>query len=178
MDIRTTPDKKSALWISVLSIVFAFGIAALIGLFLLQVFEIGTLLWVSLIIGEALIIVPALIYVRSRHYDLQKSFRLAPPPSGTLPLAALIGISLQPIADELDKLFSQLFSTPEQFQEILQKTLEALKIEILVGEKSIWSIGSNFFGNRIVTFGRIRGHGSRSNYHLRSQCLQKPYFFY
>ena len=123
MDIRTTPDKKSAMWISVLSIVFAFGIAALIGLFLLHVFEIGTLLWVSLIIGEALIIVPALIYVRSRHYDLQKSFRLAPPPSGTLPLAALIGISLQPIADELDKLFSQLFSMPEQFQEILQNTL-------------------------------------------------------
>ena len=131
MDIRTTPDKKSAMWISVLSVIFAFGVAALIALFLFPVFGMGTLRWVALIVGEALIIVPALIYVRSRHYDLQKSFRLATPPSGTLPLAALIGISIQPIADELDKLFSQLFSMPEQVQEYLEKALDAFKIDNL-----------------------------------------------
>jgi len=66
MDFRTTPKRNSALWITMLGIITAFAAAAIIGVLLVPFFGIDTSKWIALIIGESMIILPAILYVRAR----------------------------------------------------------------------------------------------------------------
>ncbi len=141
MEFRITPDKKSALWISILGVISAFGIAAIIGVLLIPSVGLGISKWIALIIGEAMIILPAILFVRSRNYDFRKSFRLSKPPKGTITLTILMSFSLMPLVDELDNLFTQFFPLPPFVEKYLGNALEALKIDT-VGSFILMTLGA------------------------------------
>ena len=129
MDFRITPEKHSALWITILGIITAFATAAIVGVLLIHTFGLDTSKWIALIIGESMIILPALLFVRARDYDFHKSFRLAKPPNGTIILVILISFSLQPLMYELDTLFSQIIPLPPFLEEYLNNAIESLRVD-------------------------------------------------
>ena len=141
MEFRITPEKNSALWITILGIITAFATAAIIGVLLIPLLGLGTSKWIALIIGETMIIFPALLFVRARGYNFHKSFRLAKPPNGTLILVILISFSLQPLMYELDTLFSQLLPLPPFLEEYLDNALESLKVDT-VGSFLLLTLGA------------------------------------
>ena len=141
MDFRITPEKNSALWITILGIITAFATAAIIGVLLIPFFGIDTSKWIALIIGESMIILPALLFVRAREYDFHKSFRLSKPREGTIILVILISFSLQPLMYELDILFSRLLPLPPFLEEYLNKALESLRVDT-VGSFLLLTLGA------------------------------------
>ena len=141
MDFRITPEKNSALWITILGIITAFATAAIIGVLLVPLIGLDSSKWIALIIGEAMIVLPALLYVRAREYDFNKSFRLSKPPKGTIILVILISFSLQPLMYELDALFSQLLPLPPFLNEYLDKAIGSLKVDS-VGSFLLLTLGA------------------------------------
>ena len=141
MDFRITPKKNSALWITILGIITAFATAAIITVLLIPFFGIDTSKWIALIIGESMIILPAILFVRAREYDFHKSFRLSKPPEHTIILVILIAFSLQPLMYELDTLFSRILPLPPFLKEYLDKAIESLRVDT-VGSFLLLTLGA------------------------------------
>jgi len=129
MDIRILPSGKSAVWLCVFGLISALILASIAWLLLTPFAGRGISIWVALIVGEGALIIPALLYVRSRRYDIRNTFRLKAPPKGTLLSALIIAISLQPLVDELDKLLSELLPMPSFLDEYLKGAFESLKVD-------------------------------------------------
>ena len=143
MDFRITPEKNSALWITILGIITAFGAAAIIGVLLIPLIGLDRAKWIVLIIGEAMIILPALLYVRAREYDFHKSFRLSRPPKGTMILVILITFSLQPLMYEFDRLLSDILPLPPFLEKLLDNAMESLIVDS-VGSFLLLTLGAVF----------------------------------
>jgi uncharacterized protein len=70
----------------------------------------------GLFLLEGLIIVPALVYVVLRKYDLKNIFRLKKVNFQIVLISIIIGFGISFIADGLDRLFQLFFSMPEIFE--------------------------------------------------------------
>ena len=69
--------------------------------------------------GIPLLIVP-FIYIKVRNYDLKELFRIRPVSSDIVFLSILVGLSLGPISDELDRLIQMVIPLPKWFIEQLK----------------------------------------------------------
>ena len=155
LDIRLLPSGKSAVWLSVFGLIAALILASIAWLLLTPFVGIDISIWIALIVGEGALIIPAVYYVRSRHYDFRKTFRLDSPPKGTLLSALIIAISLQPLVDEFDKILSMIFPMPPFLDEYLQGAFETLKVDS-VGSFILMAIGVVVVAG-IVEEGLFRG---------------------
>jgi len=155
VDIRVLPSGKSAVWLSVFGLISALILASIFWLLLTPFVGKDISIWIALIVGEGSLIIPALIYVRSRRYNFRKTFRLDSPPKGTLLSALIIAISLQPLIDEFDKLLSRIFPMPPFLDEYLQGAFESLKVDS-VGSFILMAIGVVVIAG-IVEEGLFRG---------------------
>lgn len=129
LDIRILPSGKSAVWLSVFGVISALIFASIAWLLLTPFAGIKISIWIALIIGEGALIIPALLYVRSRRYDFRATFRLNTHPKGTLLSALILAISLQPLIDEFDRLLSRILPLPPFVDEYLQGAYESLKVD-------------------------------------------------
>ncbi|MFH1863139.1 MAG: CPBP family intramembrane glutamic endopeptidase, partial [bacterium] len=103
-----------------LILIIAIGISLLLG-FLLK--DFGK---INVVVSELCFIIPALIFLRQKGYNLRRCLRwnsISPP---TALLSVLIGVALIVLLDELDRLVAMVFPMPEEFREILG---EFLKLE-------------------------------------------------
>jgi len=132
LDIRILPSGKSAVWLSVFGVISALILASIAWILLTPFAGFKISIWIALIIGEGALIIPALLYVRSRRYDFRATFRLNSPPVGTLLSSLIIGISLQPLVDEFDRLLSKILPLPSFLEEYLKGAYEALKVDGVV----------------------------------------------
>lgn len=129
LDIKILPSGKSAVWLSVFGVISALILASITWLLIAPFAGMSVSIWIALIIGEGALIIPAILYVRSRRYDFRATFRLKTPPKGTLLSALIIAISLQPLVDEFDRLLSKILPMPSFLDEYLQGAYESLKVE-------------------------------------------------
>ena len=155
LDIRILPSGKSAVWLSVFGVMSALILALIAWLLLTPIAGIKISIWIALIIGEGALIIPALLYVRSRRYDFRTTFRLNKPPGGTLLSALIIAISLQPLIDEFDRLLSRILPLPSFVDEHLQGAYESLKVDS-VASFALMAIGVVIIAG-IVEEGLFRG---------------------
>lgn len=129
MEFRDIPKKNSALLMSFLSIFVAFVIAGIGAVILTRFIGVKSAGLLALVVGEALIIVPALIFINSRSYSLTKTLRLNPVPFSVILTSILIAASLQPIADEIDRLISSVIPYPEFLEKLLAQAEETLTVD-------------------------------------------------
>ena len=155
LDIRILPSGKSAIWLSVFGVISALILASIAWLLLTPFAGIKISIWIALIIGEGTLIIPALLYVRSRRYDFRATFRLNTHPRGTLLSALIIAISLQPLVDEFDRLLSRILPLPSFVDEYLQGAYESLKVDS-VASFALMAIGVVIIAG-IVEEGLFRG---------------------
>lgn len=155
LDIRILPSGKSAVWLSVFGVISALILASITWLLLTPFAGIKISIWIALIIGEGALIIPALLYVRSRRYDFRATFRLNTPPKGTLLSALILAISLQPLIDEFDRLLSRILPLPSFVDEYLKGAYEALKVDS-VTSFALMAIGVVIIAG-IVEEGLFRG---------------------
>lgn len=155
LDIRILPSGKSAVWLSVFGVISALILASIAWLLLTPFAGIKISIWIALIIGEGALIIPALLYVRSRRYDFRATFRLNTHPRGTLLSALIIAISLQPLVDEFDRLLSRILPLPSFVDEYLQGAYESLKVDS-VASFALMAIGVVIIAG-IVEEGLFRG---------------------
>jgi len=80
---------------------------------------------VQLIMGELALIVPSLVYLRKKNYDLRQVFRIKRVALRTLLSAALLGAALPILSTELDNLVNQLIKLPDELKEPLAEILIA-----------------------------------------------------
>jgi len=155
LDIRILPSGKSAVWLSVFGVISALILASIAWLLLTPFAGFKISIWIALIIGEGALIIPALLYVRSRRYDFRATFRLKTPPGGTLLSALIIAISLQPLVDEFDRLLSRILPLPSFVDEYLQGAYEFLIVDS-VASFALMAIGVVIIAG-IVEEGLFRG---------------------
>jgi len=79
----------------------------------------------QLILGELALIVPSLLYLRQKNYDLRTVFRITRIDSRLLLSSALLGVALPILSTELDNLVSQLIKLPDELLEPLAEMLVA-----------------------------------------------------
>ena len=132
MEFRKLTRRKPAVLISIFSVLAAFTIAGGIAIGLSPFVGLSSASLIGLVVGEALIIVPALLYIRSHEYSFRESFRLNKTPArGVMFLSALIAVSMQPVADEVDRLISWALPFPDFLEQFMVKAQEALTAESL-----------------------------------------------
>lgn len=78
-----------------------------------------------LFLGEFMIIVPALIYLRSQNYDLRAVFRLNGVPAALLGLVILMSLGVTVLVDEIDRLMRYLVTMPPELEGVLEDLLRA-----------------------------------------------------
>ena len=77
----------------------------------------------SVLLSEALIILPALYFVIRYNYSPTRLFRLRPIKIKLFLLSIALGIALTIISDEIDRLIQHLFTIPESFRLAYEKFL-------------------------------------------------------
>ena len=76
---------------------------------------------IVLLIGELLLIVPAVLYVRARRFPFFETFRLKPVQIGVLASTILLFLPVYVLTDELDRLIQHYFPMPDEWaQSILE----------------------------------------------------------
>lgn len=79
----------------------------------------------QLLLGEFIIIVPALIYVKSRPFNFLSVFRLKPVNRSVLLSSTLFSLGFLVIIDELDRLINKFIQMPPEWEELLNFMLKA-----------------------------------------------------
>lgn len=119
------PDKKPAPHPS-LKIIFGLLLAGFILAGLLSVFSLAGASTSSLLVfGEILLIVPTIVYLNRKKYNLQEVFRFSKINPQIVYLSFPLGLSITVLNDEIDRIVGTFIETPTEWQEILAKNLTA-----------------------------------------------------
>jgi len=116
---REFPTKNEAIVLLIITIVFFFMSEILLMSVLSSRIEI--------FLAEAMIIVPALVFVYKKGYSFEKTFRLKRINPAAVIASLIIGVALIILSDELDRLVKLVFPIPEEFTELedqFNKTLQ------------------------------------------------------
>jgi len=79
----------------------------------------------QLLIGEILLALPAIAYVRSQSMDFKKVFRLHPTGRHLLLVCAVLGLSASVLIDELGRLVTSFVEIPKEYQDLFENMLVA-----------------------------------------------------
>ncbi len=109
-----------------LKIIFGLILAGFILVGLFSVFSLaGDSTSSLLIFGEILLIVPTIVYLNRKNYNLREVFRFKLIDPKIIYLSFPLGISITILSDEIDRIVSAFIEIPAEWQELLAKTLIA-----------------------------------------------------
>ena len=110
------------------SLKIIFGLI-LAGLFLAGLFSVFSLAGAStfslLVFGEILLIVPTIVYLNRKNYNLGEVFRFKLIDPKIIYLSFPLGISITILNDEIDRIVGTFIEIPAEWQEIIAKNLIA-----------------------------------------------------
>ena len=109
-----------------LKIIFGLILAGFILMGLFSVFSLAGASTSSLLIfGEILFIVPTIVYLNRKNYNLREVFRFKLIDPKIIYLSFPLGISITILSDEIDRIVGTFIEIPAEWQELLAKTLIA-----------------------------------------------------
>jgi len=79
----------------------------------------------SLLIGQSLLILPALVYISKKKYDVKEVFRLHPINRRLVLISIVLGVSITILTDEVDRIIGTFIEFPEELEQVLTDTLKA-----------------------------------------------------
>lgn len=79
----------------------------------------------ALLLGEVLLLLPALLYLRRRRYNARTVFRLKPVSLRVALVSLFLGFAITLLGMELDRLMNFVLPFPEQMEALLKQTLRA-----------------------------------------------------
>lgn len=112
----THPTLREVFIILLLSVVLAGLVTFALSEFLTKV---------SLILGELCIIIPALVFLRTKKYNIIQVFRLHLVNKNILLASMILGISITVLIDELDRIINIFFKLPPELEEVLVQAMQA-----------------------------------------------------
>ncbi len=109
-----------------LKIIFGLILAGFILVVLLSVFSLAGASTSSLLVfGEISLIVPTIIYLNRKNYNLSEVFRFKLIDPKIIYLSFPLGISITILSDEIDRIVATFIEVPAEWQELLAKSLIA-----------------------------------------------------
>ncbi len=78
-----------------------------------------------IIIGEIFLVVPTLLYLWRRDYDLSKVFRFRRVGIRVIGCSILLGLALPVLSDEVDRIISNVIVVPPEFEELFAEMFDA-----------------------------------------------------
>jgi len=109
-----------------LKIIFGLILAGFILAVLLSVFSLAGASTSSLLVfGEISLIVPTIIYLNRKNYNLSEVFRFKLIDPKIIYLSFPLGISITILSDEIDRIVATFIEVPAEWQELLAKSLIA-----------------------------------------------------
>ncbi|MCH8955517.1 CPBP family intramembrane metalloprotease [candidate division KSB1 bacterium] len=109
-----------------LKIIFGLILAGLILAGLFSVFSLAGASTSSLLVfGEILLIVPTIVYLNRKNYNLREVFRFNLIDPKLIYLSFPLGISITVLSDEIDRIVGTFIEIPAEWQEMLAKYLIA-----------------------------------------------------
>ncbi|RMF66528.1 MAG: CPBP family intramembrane metalloprotease [Calditrichaeota bacterium] len=115
-DLPPHPSVKEILWVLL-------GTILLLVLFTLAIpKDLGK---VQLILGESVIVLPALFLVRAKGYRFRSVFRLNPVSGRVVLLSLCLGVSVTVLGDEIDRIVGIFIKLPPEVEQLIQELLGA-----------------------------------------------------
>jgi len=109
-----------------LKIIFGLILAGFILAGLLSIFSLAGASTSSLLVfGEILLIVPTIVYLNRKNYNLQEVFRFTKIDPQIVYLSFPLGLSITVLNDEIDRIISSFIEISPEWQEILAQNLTA-----------------------------------------------------
>ncbi|MFQ5677478.1 MAG: hypothetical protein ACE5G1_16435, partial [bacterium] len=78
-----------------------------------------------IVLGEVLLVVPSVIYLKQKKYNIKRVFRLNRIDRSALYLCLPFGVAMTVLSDEIDRIVNTFIQMPPEWQEILKQNLAA-----------------------------------------------------